>query len=166
MFVTRHLLAYICATIFAFYIIICEGGQEEAWNCLEDRCCSIDFSKMLVSVDFLLYACGTRVDDEWTYSLFLDTGEEMDYIAYHPYTKLDETQYCGEICERIMVCIKSNTFTVSEENGGSAEWCFEGHVEVNNETLYMDENICLNFNNDVIDIPGDVVEFLSTSNIW
>ncbi|XP_050320466.1 uncharacterized protein LOC126753246 [Bactrocera neohumeralis] len=166
MFVTSRLLAKICALVFALYIIICEGGQEDAWNCLEPRCCSIDFSKMVVTVDFLLYACGEKVDNEWTYSLFLDTGEEMDYIAYHPYQALDETQYCGEICEKILVCIKSHAFKVSGDMGGSAEWCFQGNVDVNNDTIYKEENICLTFHEDVVDIPSNVVTFLSSSNIW
>ncbi|XP_067621081.1 uncharacterized protein [Eurosta solidaginis] len=152
--------------ILALYIPQMEPAQADAWSCLEERCCSIDFSKMLTTVDVILYACGQQVDGSLTYSLYLDTGEEMDYLAYHPYKELDETKYCADICDKVIVCVKSKTFEVKDDNGGTAEWCFYGNVDVNNKTLYSGDNICLVFHNDHVDIPVDLINFLQDSNIW
>lgn len=41
------------ALIFALSLLLIESKKERAWNCMAEKCCSIDFSKMLKSVDYV-----------------------------------------------------------------------------------------------------------------
>lgn len=90
----------------------------------------------------------------------------MDFIAYEPRQQLDKTEYCSAVCDVADVCFKSTTFKVTPDNNGTAEWCFDGSVIVENETIYYEENVCIKFYNSTLEIPSYLEEYMKAHRLW
>ncbi|XP_028899476.1 uncharacterized protein LOC114804627 [Zeugodacus cucurbitae] len=154
------------ALVIALSLILIESKKEHAWKCMKEKCCSIDFSKMLRTVDYVLYVCGVNTVKGLHFKLYLDSGGPMDFLAYEPSKELDDTAYCGSVCDIADVCFKSRTFKVTADNNGTAEWCFEGGVIVMNETIFHEENICILFYNSTLELPTYLAEYMSAHRLW
>ncbi|XP_036215653.2 uncharacterized protein [Bactrocera oleae] len=147
-------------------IILIESKREHAWHCMAEKCCSIDFSKMMKSIDYVLYACGIKKGKDLHYKLYFDSGSKMDLIAYEPIKQLDETEYCAAVCAVADICFKSTTFKVTPDNNGTAEWCFDGSVIVENETVFYEENVCIKFYNSTVEFPPYLEDYMKAHKLW
>ncbi|XP_067621080.1 uncharacterized protein [Eurosta solidaginis] len=153
--------------LVAFGLTRIECRKEHAWHCLMDSCCSIDFSKTLKTVDFILYVCGSYDGGEFTCALYLDIGEEMDIMGLAPYGKVDETEYCQRLCESVELCVQSTKFTVDNvDDGSSATWCFNGKIIVQNQTMINENEVCIGFYKETITLPKKLEDYVVKKKLW